>query len=190
MKNRMIYMARISKKSELIPMERPSLLPEDYADAGSAVIQFGRLSAAKGAKQLSDGGKAVISELLPLQVQYVNMRMAGLGLAETCKALSIDCAVPMLWEEEQGKDSVYMHCISAIRKKQALVLEDGMWDSATTDSRPSRDAMRLALIRSRMPEYRENSPTVTMPVQVNISIDREPYAIDVGSDSEAIDNEQ
>ena len=177
-------MAKVSKKVELAPMDKPSLMPEDYADCGSALLRYGQLSAEKSGKLLGDATK-----LSTVQVQYLNMRMAGLSLVDTCKALCIDTAVPMLWEEEEGKEGVYAHCIAAIRRKQALMLEDSMWQDAVTDSRPSRDAMRMSLIRARMPEYKDNAPSVVMPVQVNISIDREPYAIDTGV-TEVIDDEQ
>lgn len=170
-------MAKVSKKVELAPLEKPSMMPEDYADAGSALIRYGQLSAVKGGKLLGEGDSLEL-----VQIQYLNMRMAGISLVDACKALMLDCAVPMLWEEEQGKDSVYAHCINAIRRKQALVLEDSMWDSAVSDTRPSRDAMRTALLRARMPEYKDNAPAVQVPVQVNISINREPYAIDVSTE--------
>lgn len=166
-------------------MDKPSLMPEDYADAGSALIVYGQLNAVKGGKCIGEA-----SSLDIVQIQYLNMRMAGLGLAEVCKALRIDTAVPMLWEEQQGKDSVYAHCIGAIRRKQALLLEDSMWESAVTDGRPSRDAMRMSLLSSRMPEYKPNAPSVIVPVQVNISIDKEPYSVTTGLEEGADDEQQ
>jgi hypothetical protein len=116
--------------------------------------------------------------------------MAGLGLAEVCKALRIDTAVPMLWEEQHGKDSVYAHCINAIRRKQALLLEDSMWESAVTDGRSCRDAMRISLLRSRMPEYKDNAPNIIVPVQVKFSINNEPYVVDNGEYLEENKDEQ
>jgi hypothetical protein len=170
-------MPRPSKKTELAPLDRPSLLPEDYADAGSAVIRYGQIAAARANKE--------VSALDVAQVKYLNMRMAGVGLAETCKALQIDAAVPMLWEEESGKDGLFSYCVAAIRRKQALLLEDSMWEQAIADSRSSRDTMRMHLLDSRMPEYKANAPTVTVPVQVNIKIDGQPFMVDVGEDGES-----
>jgi len=184
-------MPRTSRNSDISAIDGPSLLPDDFSDAGSAVIRFAQLSAGKSQKTLSDGCSGNVPAVLDeKQVQYVNMRISGIGLVEACKALSIDAAVPMLWEEECGKDSVFAHCVAAIKRKQALVLEDSMWEQATTDGRSSRDSMRIALLNARMPEYRPNAPAITVPVQVNISIEREPYSIDIGGDCEVVEDER
>jgi hypothetical protein len=173
-------MPRVSKKTELAPMEKPSMLPEDYADYNSALIQFGKILWQKNNKMLIDGGEGS-KESLPLslvQIQYLNMRMVGLSRTDACKALGISSASPMLWEEESGKTSLYCCCVDAIKRKQADELEDNMWDTAMNDSSSRRDIMKMFLIKPRKPEYKENSTMVNVPVQVNISVDREPYVVD------------
>ena len=182
-------MARVKKTTELMPMEKPSMLPEDYCDYGSALIQYGSIKWQKANKMLCDGGEGS-KESLPLsleQVQYLNMRMAGISMADACKALKISPAMPMLWEEEGEKSSLFSCCVDAIKRKQAVMLEDNMWETAMVDNSSRRDIMKMFLIKPRMPEYKENSPSAVVPVQVNISIDGQPYVADtkmVGEDED------
>ena len=172
-------MARVSKKTELAPMEKPSMLPEDYADYNSALIQLGTMEWQKNNKMLTDGGEGS-KESLPLslvQVQYLNMIIAGLSNEDACKALSISTAYPLLWKKEGDKDSLYFCCIEAIKEKQADELESNMWNTASTDNSSRRDIMKMFLIKSRKPEYKENSPTVNANVQVVLRVDGTPAKI-------------
>ena len=173
-------MGRVKKTTELMPMEKPSMLPEDYCDYGSALIQYGSIKWQKANKMLGDGGEG-LKESLPLsleQVQYLNMRMAGISMADACKALKILPDTLILWEEESEKGSLFSYCAEAIKRKQALLLEDSMWETAMQDNSSRRDIMKMFLIKPRMPEYKENSPSAVVPVQVNISIDGQPYVAD------------
>lgn len=177
-------MPRISKKTELVPMDAPSLMPEDYSDYGSALIQYGLLVWQKdGQKLLADGsdGESAVSVPVPLslvQVQYLNMRMAGITAKDACKALSIGAMTPMLWEEESGKDSLYAKCMDAFKTMQARQAEDMIWDATINDGSPKRDILRMFAMKARMPEYRENASNVTAPVLVNITVDGNPFVVD------------
>lgn len=179
-------MPRPSKKTELIPMDKPSPLPEDYADYGSALIQFGNIMWQKNNKMLSDGGEGT-KESLPLslvQVQYLNMRMAGITMLEACKALKISPAYPLLWEEGEEKN-LYCYCVDAIKQIQARAAEDSLWGTVSKDPESCKGNLIMFGMKSRMPEYKDNAPTTTVPIQVNLTVDGIPYKADtrmVGED--------
>jgi len=172
--------------------------PEDYVDYTSALIRYGMLIHEKrknNGKILKSGLDEVYGvngepvEITSQQVVYLNMRMSGLSTKDACKALEIDTMQPMLWEEECDKNSVYVCCVEALRKLEASMLEDKLWAKAINDSRA--DAVALACLKARMPEYKENAPVVGVNmVQVNITVENQPYVVDTGvTPLERVDDE-
>jgi hypothetical protein len=116
-------------------------------------------------------------DLTSQQVQYLNMRMDGLSTKQVCKSLQLDPALPMLWEEESEKNSLYYCCLTALETLKAKDLEDIVLEKAMTDNDWRRDTVRMFALKRFMPEYRENSPSVTSAVQVNISVANQPFEV-------------
>jgi hypothetical protein len=158
--------------------------PNVFDNADSSLISLGKVRSTKSEQLLLSSGKdseiALSGELTPVQVRFLNMRMSGLSLITCCKLLDIDMASPLLWEEECGKNSIYMNCINIIRTLQAKQAEDVLWDKAINDPKATLD--RFYAIKSRMPEYRDNAQIGgTTGVQVNITIDKQPFVVDTST---------
>jgi hypothetical protein len=165
----------------LIPIESSVIEPEDYLDYSSTLIQLGVLMLEKSLrddkKLLGEGVVEPAIELMSEQVQYLNMRMKGIRIADCCKALKIDISAPMLWEEQYDKNSVYAYCIDIIRKSQALMLEDTVWNDAINND--SKDLLKMFALKSRMPEYKDNAVGGGQGVViVNLKVDNQPYSVD------------
>jgi hypothetical protein len=176
-------------KSVALTVKEPEVThknPDEYIDFTSALIRYGLLMSAKaknGGKLLTDGmdklygidGQSI--DLTSQQVQYLNMRMDGLSTKQVCKSLQLDPALPMLWEEESEKNSLYYCCLTALETLKAKDLEDIVLEKAMTDNDWRRDTVRMFALKRFMPEYRENSPSVTSAVQVNISVANQPFEV-------------
>lgn len=170
-------MPRPSKKTELIPMEKPSMLPEDYVDRSSALIQLGSMMWQKNNKMLTDGGEGS-SESLPLsleQVQYLNMLINGIEMEDACRALKISIAQPILWEKENDGESLFKYCSDAIMEIGASRVEKKMWNKIMQDPESCKGNLLMFGMKAFMEKYRDNAPVTNVPVQVNISIDGQAY---------------
>lgn len=190
-----------TKKTEIAVIE-PKVYKsaEEYADYTSALIRYGLLmyqrSLNKDQKLLTgdviddlysiSGGLTV--NLTSEQVKYLNMRMDGISTKRACELLFIDQAYPLLWEEEGEKNSVYKFCVEALRLIQAKQAEDVVWDKAINEG---KELMLMFAVKSRLDEYKDNAKsTGANVVQVNISVDKEPFVVDTNSkiiDAEVID---
>lgn len=180
------------KKTEIAVIE-PKVYKsaEEYADYTSALIRYGLLmyqrSLNKDQKLLTGemiddlyqiGGDLSIA-LTPQQVQYLNMRMDGISTKKSCELLKIDQAYPLLWEEEGEKNSVYRFCVEALRLIQAKQAEDVVWDKAINEG---KELMLMFAVKSRLDEYKDNAKaTGANVVQVNISVDKEPFVVDTNT---------
>ena len=161
-------------------VERPT---EEYYDYTTALIRYGLLMFRKtqGDTKLLEGEvDSLYDAPIPLtgeQVGYLNMRMQGLSMKNSCQLLKIDMAYPLLWEEELGIKSVYGFCLEAVKRTQAINLEDVVWDKAMTDD--SKGLMAMFALKSRMSEYKDNAPANNnTAVQVNISVNGNKYVVD------------
>lgn len=172
-----------SKLAVVQPAYKP---PEDYVDYTSALIRYGLLMHEKhgnmdrkaldsGIDELYGlGGKSI--DLSVVQVQYLNMRMAGMSTVQACKALEIDLASPLFWEEDSGKGSLYNCCVDALRRLEAIKAEDVTWYMAINN--PNSNLERMFAIKSRLPEYRDNATSGGKTiVAVEISLGDKPFKI-------------
>ena len=153
------------EKRALVPLEELSQFPEDYADAGTGILMLAIALSAKARAGKDEQSVAVPDQV---QIQYVNMRAAGMTQAEACKLLGIDRAMPMLWEEVSDKDSVYAQCVRIIKRIEAENLEAVVWRRATTVASASLE--RMFALKSRMSEYKDNAPAATFKPQIRITI--------------------
>lgn len=185
------------KQAEEPQAERPPIDPAMYSDFGSSLIRFGVLMMEKknqedGTKKLESGectalvpttsmegfydfGLGLQSNLSLQQVQFLNMRMAGISNLDACMAIGVDMATPMLWAEENGLDSVYGCCLDAIRKAEATVAEDVVWDRAI---RGNKDLLLMFAVKSRLPEYRDNQPIQNQQiVKLDLRVNGETFKV-------------
>jgi hypothetical protein len=165
-------MPRVKKKVEMIPTEAPSTDLALYTSADTGVIKFGVLL-----WQKSNKGKeqTELPTLSPEQITFLNMRVAGISPDYACKAIGIDSLSPLYWEESEGKDSLYCKCVEALSLKQVKDAENTVWDAVAKDSSSRRDILRMFAIKAKLPEYRDNAPTVSAPVTVHLSFGNRQY---------------
>lgn len=147
------------------------LAPQDYADANAGIILLGIDLCIKNRK----GQDTDVLLPDPVQVQYINMRTAGMTQKEACTKLQIDRAMPMLWEEAGAKDSVYVQCVRIIKRIEAEDLESVVWRRATTVASASLE--RMFALKSRMSEYKDNAPAAAFRPQVRITIGGKNYDV-------------
>jgi len=158
-----------SRNQSLVPLEKVSLMPEDYADANSALVRLGQTYAEKANASsllLESGEKKEPERLTMEQVVYLNMLAAGLTPAEVCSCMKINRFQPTLWKEESEKDGVYRQCLKAIRVMEAENLEASVWRKASYDS-----LMAMYALKTRMPEYKDNyMPATGMETTINVNL--------------------
>jgi hypothetical protein len=135
----------------LAPLETMSKEPEDYANKNTGIILYGRVMAKKLNAKNEDG----ISELSMQQAQYLNMLSAGFTGVEACELLKMDKVMPMIWEEEEEKGSIYNQCLAVIKRMEADEAEQLMWRKIRKD--PNAVTERLAGLAARKAEYKPNA---------------------------------
>jgi hypothetical protein len=172
---------------------------EDYVDYTSALIRYGLLMYYKtkgDIKELTgevDKTFDIYKEPIDLsstQVQYLNMRMDNISTSKACDSLKIERAAPMLWEVEKGAKSVYGFCLEALKRLQAVDLEDQLWEKSIDDPSFCKGNVAMFNLKSRMPEYRENAVnTGNNVVQVNLTVGDKSYTPDTSIDYEIISDE-
>lgn len=155
-----------------------SLLPSDYADVTSALIQYGSTLARKDFDKgllLSDGKSTdtFSDTITEQQATYLNMRGAGLTPNECCQLLGINRATPMLWEETENKAGTFNQCVQIIRAIEADDLEATVWKSAKEGK---SDILKMFALKSRKNEYKDNAaPVTTNNMMLRITIDGDNF---------------
>jgi hypothetical protein len=160
-----------------------------YVSPETGVVKFGILLWQKAQK---DGEQTIPVPLSVEQVCYLNMRVAGLLSAQACDLIGVDRLSPLYWEEKEGANSLYCKCIEALKLMQAKQAEDVVWDITVNDPSSRRDILRMFAMKGRLPEYRDNAPTVSAPVTVHLSFGNRQYLpeTDTSKIIEEMNNEQ
>jgi hypothetical protein len=178
-------MPRVSKKvSQIAVIEPERVNPDEYADFTSALIRYGLLLRSKrnddtkrleAPDDLYDASNNI--DLTVEQVKFLNMKMAGLTTTDICKKLNISMASSLLWEEEGGKNSLFNCCMEAIKTIQARTAEDALWSTIEKNPESCKGNLIMYATKARLPEYRENAPTVNVASRVIIEIEGQTYKV-------------
>ena len=174
--------------------------PIEDSFADSAIIRCGRYMRGRAANANTDNlailgdassNVAVLDDdLLPQQGEYIDFVATGMTSISACNMLGIDIFLPTLWEATANKDGTYMQCMNILKRKQADLLEENVWDQAMNN--PKSTILKMFALKARKDEYKDNAPAQTN-LQTNIHVtisdqqgNTRPYVVDTGMASEEI----
>lgn len=184
------------KKSNPLPVG-VDVLSEDFLTYDTSILQYAErkhIAAMSKVPALPSGESAPVClarEMLDVQVQYLNMLGAGIPSARACQALQLSPVTPVVWLEESDKDSIYFHGISIIKKMQADLLEDEVWNEAL--SNPKATILKMFALKARKDEYKDNaSPVNNIETNIFVKVGEKDYNVGVnyksaGGDSQDAD---
>lgn len=166
--------------------------PAGDSFADSAIIRCGRYMRGKAINANTDNlailgstGSSVAlleDDLLPQQREYIDFVATGMTSISACNMLGIDIFLPTLWEATANKDGTYMQCMNILKRKQADLLEENVWDQAMNN--PKSTILKMFALKARKDEYKDNAAPMTA-VQTNIHVSivgkdgiRVPFTVD------------
>lgn len=174
--------------------DKKEIFAEDYLMFDTAILQYGErkhVTAMSKVPALPSGEKAPVClarEMLDVQVQYLNMLGAGIRSQRACEVLGISLITPVVWLEEADGDSIYTYCIGLVKKMQADLLEDDVWNEALTNNKAY--LLKMFALKARKDEYKDNAaPLNNMETNIFVKIGEKDYNVAVNYKSAGGDTE-
>jgi hypothetical protein len=158
---------------------------ESSIEEESAIIRCGRILSRKARETNADkllSGKCssetglVVEDITREQKDYINLVATGTQSTCACQMLGIDVFLPVLWEETADKDGTFMQCMTILKRKQADLLEENVWDQAMNN--PKSTILKMFALKARKDEYKDNAlPMTAVQTNIHVTLDGVPYSV-------------